>query len=257
MSNANYWADKDERKKQARQHLEAFSKEYSAEIENSINGTKIYGDYTSSDKINTDIQVQLKAMNTTDALFNEKSSGKIAVLNFASYCNPGGRFLDGSSAQEECLCMDSTLYQVLKHFEQEYYYWNRHNKNGGLYRDRALYSPDIVFDANGAVRKCDVITCAAPNWSAAERNAISYVDNMRALEKRISFMFDVCVDNKVDTLIAGAWGCGVFKQSPVSVAKIFSNFIKIGVPINKIVFAIPGDMNYFAFKKVLQLNELF
>lgn len=257
MSNSNYWSNKDERKKQARQHMNSISIAYKAEIENSIKGTKIYGENKQSDEVYTETQVQLKAQNTTMALFNERSDGKIAVLNFASYCNPGGRFLDGSSAQEECLCMDSTLYPVLKHFEQKYYYWNRHNKNGGLYKDRALYSPDIVFDRNGEVRKCDVITCAAPNWSAAERNAISYEENVKAVESRIEFMFNVCVDNKVDILIAGAWGCGVFKQSPEFVAKVFSKFIKIGVPIKKVVFAIPGDKNYFAFKRILQYNELF
>ena len=39
---------------------------------------------------------------------------KIAVLNFASFKNPGGMFYNGSSAQEESLCHESFLYNVLK-----------------------------------------------------------------------------------------------------------------------------------------------
>ena len=45
-------------------------------------------------------------------LFDEEKES-ICALNFASYKNPGGKFMDGSSAQEECLCHESILYEVL------------------------------------------------------------------------------------------------------------------------------------------------
>lgn len=70
--------------------------------------------------------------------------GKTAVLNFASYKNPGGKFMEGSSAQEECLCHASTLYNVLKQFPV-YYQWNRVHNNRALYTNRALYSEDVIF----------------------------------------------------------------------------------------------------------------
>ena len=53
---------------------------------------------------------------TMSALIDEGHDNpgeKIAVLNFASYQNPGGKFLEGSSAQEESLCHASTLYECL------------------------------------------------------------------------------------------------------------------------------------------------
>ena len=43
-----------------------------------------------------------------------KQSKKVCVLNFASATNPGGGVVNGSSAQEECLCRCTTLYPCLK-----------------------------------------------------------------------------------------------------------------------------------------------
>lgn len=51
---------------------------------------------------------------------NALSDHKIAVLNFASYVQPGGEFLTGSIAQEECLCHESFLYNVLSRMTDFY-----------------------------------------------------------------------------------------------------------------------------------------
>ena len=42
-----------------------------------------------------------------------KQGKKVCVLNFASATNPGGGVVDGSSAQEECICRCTTLYPCL------------------------------------------------------------------------------------------------------------------------------------------------
>ena len=48
---------------------------------------------------------------------NEFATGKTAVLNFASYSNPGGGFIRGMMAQEEALCWGGTMYNVLSRLD--------------------------------------------------------------------------------------------------------------------------------------------
>lgn len=69
---------------------------------------------------------------------------KIALLNFADYLSPGGRYLQGATAQEEILCHQSNLYQIISNFNK-YYEWNNQHINYHLYRNRAIYSPNVVF----------------------------------------------------------------------------------------------------------------
>ena len=60
--------------------------------------------------------------------------------------------MEGSSAQEESLCHESFLYNVLSRYK-EYYHANTYCKNRNLYSDRALYSPDIIFEHNAEAKE--------------------------------------------------------------------------------------------------------
>jgi uncharacterized protein (TIGR02452 family) len=146
--------------------------------------------------------------------------GRTALLNFASYKHPGGGFMVGSRAQEESLCHESFLYNVLKEFDKTYYEQNRGDLNLGLYKDRALYTPDVLFMKNNELKKCDVITCAAPNFSVACKR-VTRGQNNTVLRDRVRFILEIAKIYHVDTFIVGAWGCGVFKQDPRAVAKCF------------------------------------
>ena len=63
----------------------------------------------------TKTEVLVKRCSTVDAIIeeNNQENGHIVALNFASYKNPGGQFINGSMAQEESLCHASMLYPVL------------------------------------------------------------------------------------------------------------------------------------------------
>ena len=70
---------------------------------------------------------------------------KVAVLNFASASNPGGGVVNGSSAQEECLCRCSTLYYNLTEDDmwKKFYLPHRHAANP-IHNDD-LIEEDIVI----------------------------------------------------------------------------------------------------------------
>ena len=219
------------------------------EIENSVKKSRIYRGNLTEETTEEKALPAFKLINTDSvtAIFNE-SNGRTAVLNFASYKNPGGMFLKGSRAQEECLCSESVLYSVLSR-NQDYYIRNRLELNHSLYKNAAIYSEDVVFVREGSMKYCDVITCAAPNKaSAIKYSMISDSENDKALSSRIHFIRMIAEKEHVETLILGAYGCGVFGQDPVLVADLFKKEFK-KTSIKNIVFAVPGnDSNYAAFR---------
>jgi len=164
-----YWDNKTELADRARKHTFKMQEVFASEIAECIEKTKVY-----DTKVMQNLEFR-EPQETVFSVVDEDSvsaimkrvgsefKGKTAVLNFASFQNPGGKFIEGSKAQEECLCHSSFLYNVLVN-RRDFYNENSQMKNKGLYSNRALYSPDVIFMADGSEnKKCDVITCAAPN----------------------------------------------------------------------------------------------
>ena len=252
----DYWIDKEARAIKAQEHTAAVAASWQPQIQSSISSTQIYKDKVIlSNDIYTrnhgTLKVTVEDLDTVGAIV-KYNRPNIAALNFASYTNPGGMFIKGSRAQEECLCHASFLYNVLQPFQKEYYDKNYLNKNKGLYLNRALYSPDIYFFNEDKVYPCDIITCAAPNWSAAHWTNATREENYQVLQSRIKFILDIALDQHAETLVLGAYGCGVFRQNPRDVATIFKNYLKSDLyktHFNKIIFAIPdgknGNLNAF------------
>ena len=81
-------------------------------------------------------------------------------------------FLAGSMAQEEAICHESILYNVLREFPK-YYEWNKKHLNKTLYLNRAIFSKNILFrrcNHEKVVEKyASVITCATPNKGTAQK----------------------------------------------------------------------------------------
>lgn len=248
-------------KEKAVTHTKEMSEQFPELIDVSVQGSLYYGPHSFDGKYQ---HISVEDL-TSDAAVHKYAAAyegkKIAVLNFASYKNPGGMFIEGSSAQEECLCHASTLYNVIsdKRFAK-FYERNKNNLNRALYTNQAIYSPDIVFTSKDDTCIADVITCAAPNKAAAQMyQKVTDEENHKELDSRIKFVLDIANDRHVNVLILGAYGCGVFGQDPVEVAMIFNSYLASQqYRFDLVVFAIPNkDSNNFkAFHEVFKKNNM-
>ena len=256
------YKQKELRKEQALKHTQEIEKLYPKEIEYSISNTRIYHSQKSfaipfEELIEVKFTVNnLDTVSSVVDVYNRDSIEdlEIGVLNFASYVNPGGGFINGAMAQEEALCHESFLYNVLSK-QNKFYEWNVKHKNDSLYLDRALWSPKIKFrgiDAN-------VLTCAAPNRKAfINRKIFESKDNEKiqkryhdVLESRIKFIANIFRENKQNVIILGAFGCGVFGNDPEEVAALFKKYLTVGTA-KEIIFSIPDEKNRKPFEKIFK-----
>ena len=173
---------------------------------------------------------------------------KVCVLNFASATNPGGGVVNGSSAQEECICRCTTLYPCLNSDQMWNVFYKPHRKSAN-----PLYNNDCICTPNVCVFKSDtnfpeplpkedwwsvnILTCAAPNLRERPSNMMNpYAGNEAAkitpseletlLTSRIRRIFEVAVSNENEVLILGAFGCGAFRNPPEIVARVFNNVMQ-------------------------------
>ncbi len=170
--------------------------------------------------------VRVSRKRTLEAAHAYKSK-RVCVLNFASPRTPGGGVTHGAGAQEECLCRISTLYPCLDTQELwDGFYTPHRESDDGLGTDDCIYTPRVVVfkdDTEQCERlpeeqrwRTDVITCAAPDLRGVEELPDARLK--RIVEKRVRRIFDLAADRGVDTLVLGAFGCGVFGNPPKVVA---------------------------------------
>ena len=267
-----YFNKKEEMRERANLWTQHVDKIYKENTESSILNSIAYGPTafgvnfcTAPSTSNQPSEIQLQDKDSVTAAIEQRilhPDKKICVLNFASYRNPGGKFLEGSSAQEESLCHESNLYSCLREFEDTYY--AAHRKPGatkkGLYDNEAIYLPSIIFEREGKIYPIDVITCAAPNWKAAVNyfGMYNFMDNTEALKSRIKFIHAILEEQKVDIVILGAFGCGVFGQDPREVATLFQQEFAHTNTISTIIYAIPTsgqyqfNVNYKVFNDIIE-----
>lgn len=192
---------------------------------------------------------------TLDIAKRYRSQGKIAVLNFANPENPGGGVQFGAMAQEECLCRSSNLFPCINapNVFDEYYAYHRSGQNY-FYTDRLIYTKGVtVFKDDSFIPQLlpedewfevDVITCAAPY--IGKRKYTNREALHQLFKGRIKNIFEAAIDNHVDVLVLGAFGCGAFKNPPDIVAKAFKEVITENHykdAFKQIVFAIKSTTN--------------
>jgi uncharacterized protein (TIGR02452 family) len=163
-------------------------------------------------------------------LLAEFPENPVAALNFASAKNPGGGFLNGSEAQEESLARSSALYASLQRAPD---YYQRHRASSScLYSHSMIVSPDCpVFRNDEGDLLPDpflvtFITSAAPNAGAIAKNNPSELSQIEeVLRQRAEYVLAVAAMHNCPSIVLGAWGCGVFRNDPETVARIFSDLL--------------------------------
>lgn len=204
---------------------------------------------------------------------------EICVHNFASATNPGGGVVNGSSAQEECLCRCSTLYFNLNTPDMWAGFYTPHRmEQNPIHNDDCIYTPEVVVmktDTQNPIKlpenqwyKVNVLTCAAPNLREKPSNRMNQSDGDKAVkvtqkelleihEKRLTGILDIALLEGNDVVILGAFGCGAFENNPEIVARaaknVISNYLNAFKTIEFAVYCSPRDeQNYRIFERVMK-----
>ena len=129
-----------------------------------------------------------------------------------------------------------------------------------------ITKPELMDEADWYT--VDVITCAAPNLREKPSNAFNTGDGKDAIKitdkellaihkKRLRRILDVALNNKVETIVLGAFGCGAFMNNPNVVAQASKNVLNEYLyAFKNIEFAVycspKDDINYRIFDGVLK-----
>lgn len=215
-----------------------------------IKETKVYKEpfkVNSSNNFNTTFTC--KNIDCVDETLNLINQGfNPAILNLASNKHPGGGYDSGANAQEESLCQMSTLSQSLYQFGNPKlkYFKDAHLEHiEGVYpmdiNYGGIYSPNVCFFRNNLenyyslrdkVFECSVISVASlsnrqkNDWTDDESNyfnELGYLNNEgKEIElNKIRTIYRIALDNNHDSLVLGAFGCGVYNLMPDEVSKLF------------------------------------
>ena len=234
-----------ERTTEAAKHISEMDARFGKEIARSLEETKVFEGMPAVAVEGCVPQVQVLDQDGATAVLEQgrgiASACDLAILDFASFVNPGGGYDRGAWAQEEALCSESTLFNVLRE-QKAWYGQNRsRNLNCELYRNRGLVVPKVRFERENYHSYADVIVVAAPNARRARENYRIKDDTLlAAMRDRIRFVLAIADSLGHEKLVLGAYGCGAFGWDPSVVAELFREELATGKHVAKqVTFAIP------------------
>lgn len=157
---------------------------------------------------------------------------RLALLNFASARNPGGGFINGAKAQEEDVTRCSSLHPCLMKPSVWPYYEANRETDSLLYTDHLVYSPDVPFfrtrsrDLIELPFVASILTGPAPNAGQVLRQDQHDSAAIEAtLRRRAGKILAAAQHHGHETLLLGAWGCGVFMNDAAIVADAFGEWL--------------------------------
>ncbi|KAJ5707748.1 hypothetical protein N7488_007549 [Penicillium malachiteum] len=174
-------------------------------------------------------------------------TAKVGVLNMASEKHPGGGWLHGALAQEEALCLRSTLAATLN------------DSHYPLPEFGAIWSPKVAVFRNEVEKWCriyppddifivGVVSLAALRCPRLSKDKKQFANpgDIRVTKDKLRQVLRVLAQNDVTHCILGALGCGAFHNPPQEVARIYSEVLKEAEwkgKFEEIVFAVLDTRN--------------
>ena len=229
-----------------------------------VAGTRLYlpdEDVTVPAGVNGAVPV-IEVTNETSLSASRRLGDDAACLVFASARNPGGGFLNGAQAQEESIARVSALYACQTSVPRFYEF---HRQRPDLrYSDQVIYSPRVpVFrDEDGTLLEepyhVSFLTAAAPNLGAIRTSQPAEAGSVPdVLAARAGRVLAVAAAHGHRSLVLGAWGCGVFRNDPATVAQVFAaHLARTAGWFDRVVFAVldrqRGVPTYDAFARALR-----
>lgn len=147
------------------------------------------------------------------------------VLNFASAKNPGGGYLSGALAQEESLARASGLARLL---DGNPMYAENRAKSDPFYTDHVIFTPKVpVFRTDSgtlldAPMSVSFVTAPAVNAGVVTARAPHRTAEIETvMVRRVHRVLGTFAQNGCRAIVLGAWGCGVFRNDPALIARLF------------------------------------
>lgn len=265
MSNIDYYKRREENQANAEKIVNWLNKNYRQYIDSMVSKMVLFPERKAINVVRerfTKTEVLVKRCSTVDAIIeeNSKENGHVVALNFASYKNPGGQFINGSMAQEESLCHASMLYPVLNSTRANDLFYGPHKTrlNRALYHSDLLYIKDVPFWSNQQKSFASIITCAAPNKNAAKKYCnVSDEECKKVMDNRIESVLAAAYEMNDETLILGAFGTGVFGNDVEEVAELFNQAIngKFKNAFKEIIFAVIDQESYIKMANIIDTTK--
>ena len=197
---------------------------------------------------------QEDCLSVCERLNKGRAEGQVAVLSFASGTSPGGMYRGDRGlrmkAQEESICARSGLWECLTAAGSRFYESNRalRGPEKALQGSLLVYSPAVpAVVANESVIAIAMISAPAVHAASfrMQRRLAGGGEEeteraiAQAMTARIRAVFKTAAIHGHRVLVLGAFGCGVFANSPDTVASCFSTVIsELGHHFDELAFSI-------------------
>jgi len=180
---------------------------------------------SNQDSFNAALQIATSPVQTASNKNVAKTMTRPLVMNFASDKNPGGGWLNGARAQEECLCYRSSLSLSL------------HKSHYPIPLHKFSYTRDVLLIRDSefellmpAVAPTDLPVVSCINIAALRRPALANKNYARDqdsdwMRKKMRVTLRLAARKGHSRLVLGAFGCGAFRNPVEEVAAMWKQVL--------------------------------